>query len=123
MPLSLYVVESCSKTALLIGLVLLRSHRFMRVTRGAKKRSRFPPVPALAYRWTRTGRWGAGQVRGLPDGRCARVRRARLPARLPGPAQRVDRGRHPGTARRPNRGPSTRSSSGVTVPQGHTVTS
>ncbi len=39
----------------------------MRVTRGAKRRSRFPPVPELAYRWTRTGRWGAGQVRALPD--------------------------------------------------------
>lgn len=88
--LSLYVVESCSKTALLIGLVLLRSHRFMGVTRGATRRSRFPPVPALAYRWTRTGR-GVGHVRALPEGRCARARRARLPARTPGPAQRVDR--------------------------------
>lgn len=49
------------------------------------------------------------------------VQRASSPR--PTPAQRVDRGRHPGTARRPNRGPSTRSSSGVTVPRGHTVTS
>lgn len=52
-----------------------------------------------------------------------RVRRGRLAARAPGPAVRAGRGRHPGTARRRDRGPSTRSSRGVTVVRGLTVTS